>query len=136
VRSLVWLVFAACGGATTPTSPPHHPAGSDQLPPTASGPSERECDELIGHAVALGIDEHATRPADRRPTDADRDTVRASLGADFAPECRKLSREGYRCAIAARTLADLGACQDAPSNSTSNSKVAPGGMTAPAPRSP
>jgi hypothetical protein len=53
--------------------------------------------------------------------------------------CRALSRDTFRCAMAATTLTALAACQPAqrtPSSSTSNSSVAPGGMTPPAPRSP
>jgi hypothetical protein len=38
--------------------------------------------------------------------------------------------------MAATTLATLAACQPSPSSSTSNSSVAPGGITPPAPRSP
>jgi hypothetical protein len=41
-----------------------------------------------------------------------------------------------RCAVAAPNLTGLAACQRTPSSSTSNSKVAPGGMTPPAPRAP
>lgn len=102
-------------------------------------PSERECDELITHAVALGIDEQAGRPAEPQATEADHEAIRRALHEDFMTGCRALAPEAYRCAIAAPTLAALSACQPAqrtPTSSTSNSSVAPGGMTPPAPRSP
>jgi hypothetical protein len=48
-----------------------------------------------------------------------------------------MAREPYACAMAATTLRDLAGCdQRTPSSSTSNSSVAPGGMTPAAPRSP
>ena len=92
--------------------------------------NDRECGELIDHAISLGM---AEQP---HATDADRDAVRASVSADFLHECRALPRDRYTCAIAARTLAELEACQPMPSSSTSNSSVAPGGMTFPAPLLP
>jgi hypothetical protein len=53
--------------------------------------------------------------------------------------CRTLPLSAFRCAIAATTLSALAACQPiqrTPSSSTSNSSVAPPGITPPAPRSP
>jgi hypothetical protein len=102
-------------------------------------PSERECDELITHAVALGIDEQAARPTEPQATEADHEAIRRALHEDFMTGCRTLAPDAYRCAIAAPTLAALSACEPAqrtPISSTSNSSVAPGGMTPPAPRSP
>jgi hypothetical protein len=116
-----------------------HPAP----PPADDAPSEAECDQLITHAVALGIDEErASRgvgtptapPA--RSTESDHEAVRRALHDDFLADCRALPRDAYRCAMAAPTLAALAACQRTPSSSTSNSSVAPGGILPPAPRSP
>ncbi len=128
MRSLVCLVFAACSGAPGA----HHPVESPrhERTPAVVAVTERECDALIDHAVDLGLTEEP------RATDADRESVRASLHADFARDCRALPRDRYQCAISARTLAELTACQPMPSSSTSNSSVAPGGITPPAPRSP
>jgi len=128
VRWLFCLGFAACGSSTPKTT---RPEPARPQPAAAVIPvNDRECGELIDHAVALGM---AEQP---HATDADRDAVRASVSIDFLHACRALRRDRYTCAIAARTLAELEACQPMPSSSTSNSSVAPGGMTFPAPRSP
>ncbi|HEU4728038.1 MAG TPA: hypothetical protein VFT22_09125 [Kofleriaceae bacterium] len=135
MRWIAWLVVAACSGGSGP------PAGHGPLPPplapppAEAGPSERECDELITHAVALGIDEKAGAPAPRT-TAADHEAVRRQLHEEFMTGCRTLSREAVRCAIAATSLTGLAGCQPSASSSTSNHSVAPGGMTRPAPRSP
>ena len=137
MRRFGWLFVAACsGGAVAPPQPPQQPPRHDRAPPVEPAPSERECDELITHAVALGIDDEAARAVEPRTTEADHEAVRRGLHDDFAAGCRTLPRAAYRCALAATTLAELAGCQPSPSSSTSNSSVAPGGITAPAPRSP
>lgn len=141
MRWIPWLLVAACSsGATSPSPSPEHPrprpAAHDAGPPAPAGPGERECDELITHAVALGIDEQAARSAEPRTTEADHEAVRRALHEDFMTGCRTLPRDAFRCAIAASTLAGLAGCQPTRKSSTSNSSVAPGGMTPPAPRSP
>jgi hypothetical protein len=136
VRWIAWLVVAACSsGSSTPGHPQPPPATRDAGALTPAGPGERECDELITHAVALGIDEQAGRPAPRA-TEADHEAVRRALHDELLSGCRTLSRAAFRCAIAATTLAELAGCQSTRNSSTSNSSVAPGGMTPPAPRSP
>jgi hypothetical protein len=85
--------------------------------------------------VALGIDERAARP-EPRTTQADHETIRRTLREEFVTGCRALPRDALTCALAARTLSELAACQPSPSSSTSNSSVAPAGITPPAPRSP
>ena len=136
MRWLLWLLVACSSGAGATAHPrPAGPEPASVQPP----PSERECDELITHAVVLGIDEQASRPAEPQATAADHEAIRRALHEDFMAGCRALPRDAYRCAITAPTLAALSACQPAqrtPSSSTSNSSVAPGGMTPPAPRSP
>jgi hypothetical protein len=109
---------------------------SDPAQPTPPSPGERECDELITHAVVLGIDEKRERPDEPRSTEADHEAVRHKLHEDFMAGCRTLSRAAYQCAMAATQLAELARCQPTPSSSTSNSSVAPGGIAPPAPRSP
>jgi hypothetical protein len=99
--------------------------------PVEPGPSEAQCDELITHAVALGIDEHRGET-----TQADHEAVRRGLREDFMASCRALPAEAFRCALAAPTLDAMAGCQRTPSSSTSNSSVAPPGITPPAPRSP
>lgn len=129
---------AACGGASPPAVQPVPVAAAPSAAPPPAGPSERECDELITHAVALGIDEQAGAPT----TEADHEAVRRQLHEELMNGCRGLPRDAFRCAIEAASLPTLAACQTAaadqrrPSSSTSNSNVAPGGITPPAPRSP
>ena len=135
MRWIAWLTVAACSSGTASHGPlsPHR---TGDPAPSHAGPGERECDELITHAVALGIDERAARSGEPRTTEADHEAIRRKLHEDFVTGCRALSREAYGCAIASRTLSELAACQPSPSSSTSNSSVAPAGMTPPAPRSP
>jgi hypothetical protein len=137
VRWIAWLLVAACssgaGGVAHPAPPP---AAHSAPPPADDAPTEAECDQLITHAVALGIDEQAGRGSAAHSTESDHEAVRRALHDDFLAGCRTLPRDAYRCAMAATTLAALAACQRTPSSSTSNSSVAPGGILPPAPRSP
>ena len=143
MRWIAWLLVAACsGGSAAPAHPAPIPTTS---PPAAqAAPSERECDELITHAVALGINEannsgSGSAAGAQTTTQADHEAVRRGLHEDFMTGCRALPRAAWRCAIAAPSLAALAACtpgQDTPSSSTSNSNVAPGGITPPAPLLP
>ena len=138
MRRIAWLVVAACSSGSPAPSHPQprpEPSGSATPPPTAlAAPSERECDELITHAVALGINERGE--SQPRTTPADHEAVRRKLHEDFMAGCQTLPRGAYRCAMAAAALPALLACQPTLSSSTSNSSVAPGGIAPPAPRSP
>ncbi|HET9624054.1 MAG TPA: hypothetical protein VFP84_21930 [Kofleriaceae bacterium] len=131
---------AACGGATPPPARPAPIAAAPSTAAPPAGPSERECDELITHAVALGIDEQAAHGGEPATTEADHEAVRRQLHEEVMNGCRALPREAFRCAVEAASLSALAACgasdQRSPSSSTSNSSVAPGGITPPAPRSP
>jgi hypothetical protein len=137
VRWTFCLVAFACAHGGEPHERPRTVAEAAPARPTASPPpDERACDELITHAVALGITESAARPGPRT-TESDHEAVRRGLHDEFLAGCRQLTAAAYRCAMQAPTLAELAACQDSPSSSTSNSKVAPGGIAPPpAPRSP
>jgi hypothetical protein len=137
VRWFTWVFVVACSSNPgTPTHPHPQPARSDAGVAMTVGPTEGECEELITHAIDLGMEhQRATQPPDRLPTEADREALRTKL-RPYAEECRALPRDAYRCAIAATTTAELTACHATRSSSTSNSSVAPGGMTPPAPRSP
>src|SRR6185503_9939335 len=125
-------LLAACSSAPASHGQvPARPTGEG--PPSQAGPSERDCEALITHAVALGIDERTARASEPRTTEADHEAVRRKLHEDFMTGCRALSRDAFACALAARSLSELAACQPSPSSSTSNSSVAPGGIAAPAP---
>jgi hypothetical protein len=122
-------------------SDPKKPTGSNtpvpgDAPPSVATPSEQECDALFAHAIELHLAEvKQTKPA-QLPTDDELAKLRTELRAQELAACRATTVERYRCAMAATTLAVLSTCQATPSSSTSNSNVAPGGMTPAAPRSP
>ena len=135
MRCALLVVAAACSSsARAPTHadralPPHRDAGTPVI--AAAGPTDAECTALIAHAIALGAAE------DREPASAeDQAAIRARLEADYLPRCKAGARDEVRCGLAAATSAALVACQRTPSSSTSNSSVAPPGITPPAPRSP
>jgi hypothetical protein len=107
----------------------------DGAPSVATEPSEAECAQLFDHVVALHIAElRRTVPTDQLPTQDEQAKLREELAADGG--CRKMRRSELACALAATSLTDVEACQTTRSSSTSNSSVAPGGMTPPAPRAP
>lgn len=133
MRWIACLLVAACSSAPGPD----HPRPSRSEPGvTLHAPSEQDCDALITHAVALGIDEQAGRTPPPRTTASEHEAIRRALHDEFIAGCRALPLDAYRCAMAATTLDALAGCQRTPSSSTSNNSVAPGGMTPPAPRSP
>jgi len=139
VRRIVWLVvIAACSSHPGEPSRPHGSAATqDPRVAPASPPSEHECEELIAHAVAIGIAElRATRPANQLPTEAEQTSLAVDLRTQWLAGCLTLTPHDYRCAVTATTLAGLTGCQTTPSSSTSNNSVAPGGMSPPAPRAP
>jgi hypothetical protein len=127
------LVVAACG----PTShPPVHvePGVVDAgvvITTPVDPPTDAECTEVITHAVALGVAETHEKLAP---------DVQARIVADLVSTelagCKVLPRSEVRCGLAATTVAAMGACQASFKSSTSNSSVAPPGISPPAPRSP
>ena len=138
VRWTPWLVVAACSSSAAPPTRPTDPTGSgttDTGTPVADTPTERECEQLVAHALALGAAERTSRTPDQLSTEADQEHVKPTL-RPFIDECRALPRDGYRCAIAATAISELAACHSTRSSSTSNSSVAPPGITPPAPAAP
>jgi hypothetical protein len=125
------------GGGGRPR-PPGPGSAPDASLPAAAPPTERECEALIGHAIALRVAElERTLPPEQVPTEAEQAALEAELRGKFVADCRDGTRDGYDCAMAARTLAELAGCQAIRNSSTSNSSVAPGGILPPAaPRSP
>jgi hypothetical protein len=137
VKLLIVLALVACSGHTsTPVHPSHGSGGSNEVSGSAvaeAAPNDADCDALIAHAVALAA---AERP-EHTVTDDDQTHARSDLRAEYAPRCRAMSRASYLCALSAPSLPSLADCDHATrSSSTSNSSVAPGGMTPAAPRSP
>lgn len=100
--------------------------------PSPTSPTAAECEVLVAHAIDLDA---RTRDPAAVPTDAEREQLRTAL-RPFVDECTAMSRESYQCGIAATTPAQLVSCQATPSSSTSNSSVAPPGITPAAPRAP
>ena len=80
---------------TTPVAPAH----DDQ-------PSEAECDALLAHA--FGITVAAIQPP---PSEADRVALHGELRAGFVADCRAGTRADHQCGLAAKSVADLTACQ-------------------------
>ena len=141
IRLLALACLAvACGGAPAARRPTPPRAAPSPAPNEASTPSRAECDQLIAHALALGVaDQRAQLPPDRAATEPQQAQIAAELRDRFGDDCLHLSRTTVRCALAAATSDALAACdagQATRSSSTSNSSVAPGGITPPAPRSP
>ena len=132
------LLIVACSGSTGgPTrSPTPAPPPPDAAPVTTSAPTEHECTDLIAHALELGVAAQRQARPDQVATEAEQAALQAELRQEFLPSCRAGTREGVRCGRAAASLRELAACYSTRSSSTSNSSVAPGGMTPPAPRSP
>jgi hypothetical protein len=137
VRWTFWMVgLLAC---SSHTGEPKKPPGKTPPPDAAivaSGPSERECTDEFAHAIDIYVAELRQQKPNQLPTGEEITKLQTELRDQYLSTCRGSTLEGHRCAMAAKTLAELGVCQPTPSNSTSNSSVAPGGMTPAGPRSP
>jgi hypothetical protein len=140
--AILVALAASCPGGGPPKDPKNPQGSGSTQPPidappatAATNPDERECHALVAHAVTVEVARlRQAKPPGQMPTDAEIATVTAELQAD--PACRTLSRAAYDCAMAAKTLAEIEGCYSTRKSSTSNSSVAPGGITPAAPRSP
>ncbi len=136
---MLWLVFVACSSHPGKPTPP---VGSNAPLPDAGsvaatpGPTERECTELVAHAVGLYVAEVRKAKQTPFPTADETAKIEADLRAQFLGDCRTSTSERYLCARAATSINELATCQATPSSSTSNSNVAPPGITPAAPLSP
>jgi len=135
MRTLVFTVLAACGGGghPAPQAPVEHPpprVTKEPVQVAVSPTVQADCERLIAHVVEL--DDHAGKLAD-----SERAHVRDQLWKELGRECLTKPRAVVLCGIDAPTSDAIAACdQPTPSSSTSNSSVAPPGITPPAPRSP
>ena len=133
MRTVLLALVVGCGGTTAPATPPTiaplppDPVGDAGVAATTT--SRADCEALMAHVVNLAVAEHA------EATLEDREKVRAALGP-FMDECLDETPANVHCAMEAPDLDALSACQMTRSNSTSNSSVAPPGITPAAPRSP
>jgi hypothetical protein len=64
----------------------------------------------VAHAIDLRIAEQRTIPDAGVATDADLQQVREQVTAALGADCHTLSRDAFRCAIAATTTRALVAC--------------------------
>ncbi len=128
---LALTVAAGCGHRATPPHPEPVASGRDAVVAEA-GPTDEECDALIAHAIDLQT------PGDAGIGSADRTTLSGEVRDRVLKRCRAMPLATYRCAIAAATTVAFTGCDQArPSSSTSNSSVAPPGMSPPpTPRAP
>lgn len=130
MKWLLVLALVSCGGGqSAPAHPAPRPQPHDEVVASAEpGPSASECEQLLDHAISL---------TQKQLTDDEHAKVRAQLHDELLSQCQAMPRATYTCAMAATTMGDLAGCdQRTPSSSTSNSSVAFGGMTPPAPRAP
>lgn len=137
MRCIFWVaLLAGCPGKHT--DPSHHPGSGAPVDAVASalGPSEHECLDQFAHAVELEVTAIRTAKPEQVPTADEIRTLESELRDRYLPSCRAGTIEGHHCAMAATTLAELGACHATPSSSTSNKSVAPPGMSPPAPLAP
>jgi hypothetical protein len=74
---------------------------------------KQECDAVVAHAIGLYIAELADKhPSPQLPTEDEIAKLRAELLAD--PACTGFSRDAYRCALASKSLVELGGCAPKP----------------------
>lgn len=127
------LGLASCGGSSKP-SPQEPDAGQSSGegsvgtpgegdPGDAPGPSgapldDAECTQLADHIVDVSMAARRPPPnsgAAAKPGDGytaeDAEVAKRELRQSLRPACPQLSRREFRCAMAARTAAELGACQ-------------------------
>jgi hypothetical protein len=103
-----WLVvaIAACSSGNPPAHPRPEPGSGSAQTPSA----EIDCAALVDHAIQLRVAEVEKANAATPLTDMDRTQVHDQVASIVAPDCHKLTREAFRCAIAAITTEAFVAC--------------------------
>jgi hypothetical protein len=90
-----------CGTHATPTQPTP-PAGARDaavaIVEPGPGPSDAECDALIGHAIELETQGDAGLGSDVRTT------LKGEVRDKVLTRCRAMPRAVYRCGMAATTV--------------------------------
>lgn len=119
------LASLACGGGAA-KRPPQTPAGDatragdarDAPPPAAAEAAaapltDDECDQLADHLVDVSLGERRAKPgASAEPyTAEDAEAAKRELRQSLRPACPTVPRRDFTCAMAARSSAELGACQ-------------------------
>ena len=72
-----------------------------------TGRTEAQCDALVAHVVTLGS---AERPPEQQLSEDERARVQSDARAMHGPRCKEMSNETYDCAMRARSVAELLAC--------------------------
>lgn len=105
------VVLAACSGTASAPAQPRPPASGSgargEVPHPAPDRTERDCERLIAHAIALGS---AEQPAEQQLTADERTALERDLRTTWQPKCSEMTGHGYECALSAHTLAELDAC--------------------------
>jgi hypothetical protein len=102
------FLVAACSGRTGGEPIRPHGSSTPDAAIAEAGPSEKDCETLLAHVIALGA---AETKSDPQPSADDVKTVAGDLSAQFMPGCRASTRAGYRCAVDAKSLADVAGCK-------------------------
>lgn len=105
VRWLCVALLATAGACSSPPhappTPPHPPAVIDAGTGAPPAVSARDCDELVAHAIDVAAAERGSAT-----TTEDIGATRAAMHRD----CATLTAAQLRCGLAAKTAADLEAC--------------------------
>lgn len=106
IAACILVVVVACSSGATSTPGPAVPAPptTPDATPAPVGVTREQCEEIVMHVVDLTVAEQGSAAA------GDRDTVRAKL-EPFVAECTTLAPEIATCVLAAKTLAEVSACQ-------------------------
>jgi hypothetical protein len=104
------LLVGCPGPSAEPKKPPPN------VPPDApiavvAGPSERDCTDQFAHAIEIYLADLRQQKPNQLPTADEITKLETELRDQYLDVCRAGSIEGHRCAMAATTLAQLGACR-------------------------
>jgi hypothetical protein len=112
------VLVAACGGRSAPVTAPAAAEAEPAPAPVAAPPddsplTEAECGALIDHVVDVGIEQQRrTKKPEEVPTAEQVAQIRDEMRTAMTPECLKLDRAAFRCAMAAATDAELAVCEE------------------------
>jgi hypothetical protein len=128
IRALALLLLLAmgCGGSSVPVArspdeasspaPIADPQAGDTAPATdAPGApiDDAECARLADHLIDLSFADKRGKGAEAY-TAEDAEAAKRELRQSMKPACAQLPRRDFTCAMAAKSSADLTACQPAP----------------------
>lgn len=97
---------SGASGTATGSAATGAPTTTGTSTPATASAGDR-CAKLIAHAVELGV---AERPPEQQLTAGERATIEAQLRTQLAARCTRLGPRELDCALGARTLAAMQAC--------------------------